>query len=1264
MAARSGCRRVVAVGATVMLPLVAASSWPATGAGASPAGRGGDARAPGRSEEAASRARALSDELESLATGLLAGHTSDRATTRVRTLAEQRKADLVDLFVADPASATGALLPDPVLAALEPYAGGLLERKATQAGRLGVSHHHDAEGASDFQPTLTAAGQVLRISTNGTLPDIAPGSTVTASGYQLGSSFLVYADAPGGAAPMTATSTPATTPLGEMGVAVLLADFSNSPTSLDPQVARNAFEGSPGADVVSWYSEVSYGRASLRPTVLGPYTIADAAAGGGACPNLSAPTSHLMDAASPDLTYAQFRRIILVFNCTGYGATTGVGETELSTPQGPIEGAMIYMDARSLGDRQAYAHELSHTLGNYHAGLFVCQPVSFVPPTRFGEGCASAEYGNEFDTLGATLQSPKAMPHLGPHHKRNAGWFEPANLQTVTATGTSTYRLEPYETPTAGALALEIPRGNSGTSFTLEYRQPTGFDAWMDSANVTYCGGRCTATRGPILQLVQSQSAGGGGSDTQAIDTTPASIPTSTFYPIADNRDGALLPGRTFTDPEFGITVTTLSADATGATVEVTIPAAAGCIRQTPTVTLTSPAAQSASAGQPATFVLTVTSNDSASCPGQLVRYSGGPLLGVTGTGTLGTFTGVASPDELTVAPGASRAVAVTLVPDATVTAGSYTYSLTSSGGIGTLSADSLNTDVVRLPNVTFTVTSPADTTAPAAPEGLGAQVLGATTARLTWLPASDNLGVVGYKILRDDSSVYYSATTSLTDAMVPAGSSRTYSVQAFDRQGNSSPAATVTVTTPLRTDVTPPSGPAILTAAATDRSLSLSWGPSRDATGVVSYTVWPFGTRFPAGTTTATFSNLPTNTAHALRVEAVDGAGNRSAAVTGGTLTVTTARAGGVAPTLPTRLHSPSATTTEGIRLVWSPSSSPGGIAGYHVYRNGRRWATVPGTSYVDPTTDLYPGAGYQYSVVAFDGTGNLSPATPFVQTVAPRSSTTDSAPPAATGLTSPGEGAVLSGTVAVATAPSDDVGITSVELFLDGTYAGQDSTAPYSWAWNTTWTHDGSHVLYARAYDAAGNYATAALTTVQVANDATPPSAASGLVASATASQVNLTWTAALDNVGVVGYTVHRNDGGQSPASGTSWTDPAVAAGASYTYYVVAHDAAGNASASSQPASVTVPAPAPPPPVPTVGTISGVVTKASNGALLAGVKVVATRNGARTTVTTGPSGSYSMPNLAAGSYSVAYSAKGVKSQTRTTTVTGGQTTTLNVAL
>jgi chitodextrinase len=96
----------------------------------------------------------------------------------------------------------------------------------------------------------------------------------------------------------------------------------------------------------------------------------------------------------------------------------------------------------------------------------------------------------------------------------------------------------------------------------------------------------------------------------------------------------------------------------------------------------------------------------------------------------------------------------------------------------------------------------------------------------------------------------------------------------------------------------------------------------------------------------------------------------------------------------------------------------------------------------------------------------------------------------------------------------------------------------------------------------------------------DTSPPTIPAGLAAtpSSTAPQVNLTWNASTDNVGVAGYTVYRNGSALGSAVGTAYTDNTVSSLSTYSYKVDAYDAAGNHSAGSAPVSVTTPDTSPP--------------------------------------------------------------------------------------
>ncbi|HKT01497.1 MAG TPA: discoidin domain-containing protein [Rugosimonospora sp.] len=83
----------------------------------------------------------------------------------------------------------------------------------------------------------------------------------------------------------------------------------------------------------------------------------------------------------------------------------------------------------------------------------------------------------------------------------------------------------------------------------------------------------------------------------------------------------------------------------------------------------------------------------------------------------------------------------------------------------------------------------------------------------------------------------------------------------------------------------------------------------------------------------------------------------------------------------------------------------------------------------------------------------------------------------------------------------------------------------------------------------------------------DTQPPTAPAGLAfTEATPGQVVLTWQAATDNVGVTGYDVYANNVLQSSVPGTAlaYTDTEPLS-ATVTYFVRAHDAAGNQSGNS---------------------------------------------------------------------------------------------------
>ena len=96
---------------------------------------------------------------------------------------------------------------------------------------------------------------------------------------------------------------------------------------------------------------------------------------------------------------------------------------------------------------------------------------------------------------------------------------------------------------------------------------------------------------------------------------------------------------------------------------------------------------------------------------------------------------------------------------------------------------------------------------------------------------------------------------------------------------------------------------------------------------------------------------------------------------------------------------------------------------------------------------------------------------------------STSDTTPPT-TAITAPAAGATVSGTTTVSASASDNVAVTRVEFYIDGALKTTDSASPYSFAWDTTTYSAGSHSIYSKAYDAAGNVGTSATINVTVNN------------------------------------------------------------------------------------------------------------------------------------------------------------------------------------
>jgi chitodextrinase len=363
---------------------------------------------------------------------------------------------------------------------------------------------------------------------------------------------------------------------------------------------------------------------------------------------------------------------------------------------------------------------------------------------------------------------------------------------------------------------------------------------------------------------------------------------------------------------------------------------------------------------------------------------------------------------------------------------------------------------------------------------------------------------------------------------------------------------------------------------AASPSQINLTWNAATDNVGVAGYRVYRAGTLIVTLGNVTTYQNtgLSPSTTYSYTVLALDIAGNASAQSTAASAT-TPATTDTTAPSSPTGLVATAVSSAQ-INLSWTASTDNLGVTGYRIYRNGSTTpiGTTSGSVTSYQNSSLTASTTYSYTVRAVDAAGNVSALSSSVS--ATTLSTPDTtAPSIPTGLTA--TAASTSQINLSWTASTDNVGVTGYRIYRNGGLAPIATTAGNVTTYqNTGLSASTSYSYRVQAIDAAGNasaQSAQASATTLAAPDTTAPSMPTGLVANAVStSQINLSWTASSDNVGVTGYQVYRA-GTLIATLGnvTSYQNTGLTASTAYSYTVRALDAAGNVSPASASASAT---------------------------------------------------------------------------------------------
>jgi subtilisin family serine protease len=169
--------------------------------------------------------------------------------------------------------------------------------------------------------------------------------------------------------------------------------------------------------------------------------------------------------------------------------------------------------------------------------------------------------------------------------------------------------------------------------------------------------------------------------------------------------------------------------------------------------------------------------------------------------------------------------------------------------------------------------------------------------------------------------------------------------------------------------------------------------------------------------------------------------------------------------------ISSPTGGTVSGVVPVNVTASDNVGVTHVDLLVSGTVLATDTTAPYAF-SWDSSKLAGSSASLVAraYDAAGNAASSAAVTVSVASAGGTPDTTPPTVT-IASPGNGSAVTGVVTVNVKDSDNVGIASVSLYLDGKMVSTGNSASLAYKWNTKKAAKGTHTLNAIAKDTSGN-------------------------------------------------------------------------------------------------------------------------------------------------------------------------------------------------
>ena len=461
------------------------------------------------------------------------------------------------------------------------------------------------------------------------------------------------------------------------------------------------------------------------------------------------------------------------------------------------------------------------------------------------------------------------------------------------------------------------------------------------------------------------------------------------------------------------------------------------------------------------------------------------------------------------------------------------------------------DTSLNRSSSATATVSTAAclDMQAPTPPSGFRQAATTETGVVLEWDNSSDDVGVVGYGVYRNQLLVQSTSQPSATLTGLVCGSTFEHQVDAVDAAGNRSARRSAWVQTapcpaplPPPGDTTQPSQPATLRVSGVAlTSVTLAWSPATDNVGVAGYDVYKNGAKMAFVTSTSsTQGGLACGSSNWFGVEALDAAGNRSARVR------TQATTSACAPP-PSGGWTYCAAENQQCTFAGTKEVRYGANGTFTTPRVFNSTVSCNNATFGDPLRGVLKRCEYRDVGATPPPPSDTSPA--------------DQTPPS-----QPANLAVQSVTTTSVSlawgASTDNVGVTGYDVYVNGNSV---LTASQPGATIPSLTCGTAFTFAVDAFDKANNRSTKAQVTASTAacGDTQAPTSPTNVAASSrTATSIALIWSASTDNRGVTGYGLYR----AGTLTGTSSTTTGIFSGLScntnYTLAVDAQDAAGNRS------------------------------------------------------------------------------------------------------